>query len=212
MNKYLWIALVACLPLLLSGQALQAAGDAAAGREKTATCATCHGVDGNNAVPLYPRLAGQGEKYLLQRLQAIQRGDVAAPLMVGQLDDKSAQDLEDIAAWFAGNPLAPGAAATDGVEEGEQIYRFGIPDRGIPACSACHSPTGLGNFPAGYPRLAGQHAAYIVKMLLRYRDGGEIHNETTAFMKDIALGMTKGEMQAVGNYVEGLRVAERKTP
>ena len=77
------------------------AGDAAAGKAQTAVCAACHGADGNSAVPTFPKLAGQGEKYLYKQLKDVRDGARPIPTMAGQLDGKSNQDLADIAAYFA---------------------------------------------------------------------------------------------------------------
>jgi len=184
-------------------------GDAAAGSRKVEVCTACHAADGNSAIPAYPKLAGQGERYLLRQLRAIKRGDWNIPLMVGQLDAMSDQDLQDIAAFYASGQMSRGATDPGLVQHGQRIYRAGIAARGVPACMACHSPTGAGNAPAGYPRLAGQHAEYLLERLEQYRDGKAEYelpyDETARIMSDVTAGMLYNDMKAVASYIQGLR-------
>lgn len=207
MNRARMIMATACV--LLWAAPSWAGGDATAGRDKVEVCAACHMADGNSLIPAYPKLAGQGERYLLRQLRAIKRGDWAIPLMAGQLDAMSDQDLQDIAAFYAGNLMSGGATNPEMLEQGQRIYRAGIAARGVPACMACHSPTGAGNPPAGYPRLAGQHAEYILERLEQYRDNRmpyeRAYDETARIMSDIASGMLYNDMQAVADYIQGLR-------
>ena len=79
-------------------------GDASAGKAKSGTCAACHGADGNGNIPLYPRLAGQHEDYLRKALGDYQSGARRNPVMKGMVASLSAQDLDDLAAWFASQP------------------------------------------------------------------------------------------------------------
>jgi len=218
--KNLVIALVASLSLV---GFVQAEGDAAAGKNKAAACAACHGADGNSQVPSFPKLAGQNERYLLKQLGDIQCGGLSpeaqkkakcmprlVPTMAGQLDAMSEQDLADIAAWYASQAPSGGQANPDLVSRGEAIYRGGIREKGVAACTACHSPTGQGNAPAGYPHLAGQHADYIAAQLKAFRmaedigSGGRSNDGDTKMMRDIAVRMSDGEIDAVSSYIAGL--------
>lgn len=199
-----WLATLAVALVAVAAQA----GDADAGRELSGTCITCHGEDGNSVIGIYPKLAGQNEKYLLRMLHAIKDGKSPAPLMAGQLDDMSDRDLEDIAAWYASQRMSGGAAKADLVELGEAIYHGGRPERQVAACAACHSPTGSGNAPAGYPRVAGQQAEYLSKRLLKYRDGTGVYDERSQIMRDIAARLSPEEIEAVSSYMQGLRVRE----
>ena len=152
MNK-----VVAVFSLLLGWASLgivaqaNAAGDASAGKDKVAVCAACHGADGNSAAPTFPKLAGQGEKYLLKQLQDIRDGARPVPTMVGQLDGKSDQDLADMAAFYASQARSGGQTDPALLALGEKVYRSGVAERNVAACVACHSPTGAGNAPAGFP-------------------------------------------------------------
>ncbi|NNK38255.1 MAG: cytochrome c4, partial [Xanthomonadales bacterium] len=150
---------IATLLVLVSSQAY-AAGDAAAGQSKSAICAACHSVDGNSAVPNWPKLAGQHEQYLLRQLQLIKSGARPVPEMMAITPGLSDQDLMDLSAYFASQTINGGVADESKVPLGERIYRAGNADSGVPACMACHGPAGEGNPLAGYPALAGQHAVY----------------------------------------------------
>lgn len=187
-----------------------AVGDAARGESKASSCAACHGADGNSAVGAFPKLAGQNERYLLKQLNDVQSGARAIPQMAGQLDGKSPQDLEDIAAYYAAQQSGYGQARADLVELGESIYRAGIKEKGVAACTACHSPTGQGNAPAGMPALAGQHAEYTVAQLKAFRlgadqpDKGRINDGETRMMRDNASRLSDLEIEAVSSYISGL--------
>ena len=188
---------------------LMPAGDTAAGEAQTMVCAACHGADGNSAVPTFPKLAGQGQKYLYKQLQDIRDGARPVPTMVGQLDGKSNQDLADIAAYYAAQSRTGGQTDPELLALGEAVYRGGIPERDVAACTACHSPTGAGNAPAGFPALAGQHAEYIAAQLVAYRKGyedetGRINDGDTRIMRITAFGLSDREIEAVSSYAAGL--------
>ena len=192
---------------LLAGSGIaNAGGDAAAGQSKTAVCAACHGADGNSAVAMYPKLAGQSEKYLLKQMEDIKSGARPVPVMTGQLDAMSEQDMADIAAYFASKSVQLGAANPEPelLKLGERLYRGGDAEKGIAACTACHSPTGVGNGPAGFPSLGGQHAEYIVTALKAIRTEDRSNDGESRIMRDIAYRMNDKEIEAVANYVSGL--------
>ena len=202
------IAFITLLALTSATPAL--AGDAAAGKEKSVTCSACHGADGNSAAPTFPKLAGQGEKYLLKQMQDIRDGARPVPTMVGQVDNMSDEDLADIAAFYASQPKSGSQAKADLVALGAQVYRGGVAERNVPACSACHSPTGNGNAPAGFPSLAGQHADYTAAQLKAYRLGyedesGRTNDGDAKIMRTIAFGLSDAEIEAVSSYIAGLK-------
>ncbi len=199
MNKLL-ISLL--LTIGLTGVA-HAAGDAAAGKGKTAVCGACHGADGNSAIANFPKLAGQNEKYLIKQLNDIKSGKRPVVEMTGLLDALSEQDIADISAYFAKQNGTVGHAAKDLVEQGQQIYRAGIADKGVAACTACHSPTGGGNAQAGFPAIGGQHAAYTEKQLMTFRKG-ERNNDPQQMMQDVAGKLSDAEIKAVASYIQGL--------
>ena len=196
--------------LVLAGNQAMAGGDAEAGQAKAATCVACHGVDGNSAVPTFPKLAGLGHKYLLKQMKDIRDGRRPVALMAGQVDNMSDQDLADIAAFYDAQPRTGGMADPNKVTLGRKVYLAGIAERQVPACSGCHSPTGNGNGPAGYPSLGGQHAEYIAGQLKMFRKGyedptGRTNGGEAKIMRTTAFRMSDMEIEAVASYIAGLQ-------
>ena len=200
MNKLL-VSLL--LSLGVTGLA-QAAGDAAAGQAKTAVCAACHSADGNSLAPNFPKLAGQGERYLLKQLQDIKSGNRQVIEMTGMLTSLSDQDLADIAAYYASQKGSIGQADPKLVERGEALFRGGNLELGMPACIGCHSPDGSGNDLAGFPQLSGQHAAYTAKQLTDFREGNRTNDGDSMIMRSIAAKLSNKDIEAVSSYIQGL--------
>ena len=197
-------------------QVAVAGGDAAAGKDKSQLCAACHGADGNSPAPNFPKLAGLGEKYILKQMNDIQAGERVVPEMTGMLDAFSEQDKADVAAYFASQTMQLSGSkeinvlTNIGVEVaalplGEKIYRAGNKESGVPACMGCHSPSGQGNSPAGYPRIGGQYPEYIEKQLRAFRAGERTNDGDARIMRDIAAKLTDAEIKAVASYISGLR-------
>ncbi len=200
MNK-LFVSLL--LTLGISGLA-HAAGDAAAGQGKIAMCSACHNADGNSMVPNFPKLAGQGERYLLKQMRDIKSGDRPVVEMTGMLDAMSEQDLADISAWYASQKGTIGAADPALVEHGEALYRGGKLVDGVPACTGCHSPNGEGLDLAVYPKLNGQHADYIAKQLTDFREGNRTNDGDAMIMRSIAAKLSNKDIKALSSYINGL--------
>lgn len=182
-----------------------AAGDAEAGKDKVMMCSACHGADGNSPAPNFPSLAGQGEPYMVKQLIDIRDGARSVPEMVPFVMGVSDQDFADMAAYFASQTAKPGIAKEEFVNLGQRIYRGGIEEKGVPACLACHGPTGAGITLAAYPRLAGQHTAYTNKQLTDFSMGTRTNDGDARIMRDIAERMHTKEIEAVSSYIEGLR-------
>lgn len=200
MNKIL-VSLL--LTLGLTGVA-QAAGDATAGQAKTAVCAACHGADGNSAVPNFPKLAGQGERYLLKQMIDIKEGNRQVVEMTGMLTNLSPEDMADIAAYFSSQQMSVGTTDPAQLELGQALFRGGKLEEGMPACTGCHSPTGSGNSPAGFPHLGGQHAQYVAKQLTDFREGNRTNDGDTLIMRGIAAKLSNKDIAAVSSYIQGL--------
>lgn len=201
------LAALAVLTALAAPQ-IFAAGDATAGQAKSAICAACHGADGNSVVPNWPKLAGQHEQYMTRQVSLIKAGARPVPEMVGIVAGLSEQDIEDLSAYFAAQPIAAGVADESKIILGERIFRAGNAESGVPACMACHGPAGEGNPLAGYPALAGQHAVYTANMLTRFRAGenwGE--GDASQVMNGSAAELTDEEIAAVASYIQGLYLA-----
>ena len=196
--------IVACILMTFGWMSLaHAAGDATAGQGKIALCAGCHGADGNSMVASFPKLAGQGERYLVKQMNDIRSGARVIPEMTAMLDNMSEQDIADIAAYFAGQTSTVGAAKAELVVAGEMMYLAGNAAKSIPACAACHSPTGAGNAQAGFPSLGGQHAAYTSKQLKNFRTEMRTNDDAT-IMRQVAALMSDKEIEAVASYIQGL--------
>jgi len=180
------------------------AGNADSGKDKVATCVACHGQDGNSMVGLWPSLAGQNANYLVRQLQHIKSGKRSIAVMAGLLDNFSKEDLDDIAAFYASKNNAIGQVAADKVELGRKLYYSGSLEKGIPACTACHSPKGKGNAPAGYPLLSGQQADYVTKSLKNYRSGERNNDESSQMMMAIAYKLDDVEIDALSSFINGL--------
>ncbi|MGH8398315.1 MAG: c-type cytochrome [Gammaproteobacteria bacterium] len=175
-------------------------GNAAAGQKKSATCAACHGADGNSVSPQFPKLAGQNADYIVRELQRFKSGERKNPIMAGMAAPLSDQDMQDLAAWFSSQTVKTGEADPSLVKTGEAVYRGGDRESGVPACLACHGPDGAGNAPMLIPALAGQHADYVVSQLEAFSSGAR----KSAMMDTIAARLTPAQMKAVASYIQGL--------
>ena len=193
---------------LMLAAAAYGAGDPAAGKALSLACSACHGLDGASGIdPTYPNLAGQSEKYLFRQMQLIRSNERPILLMTGQLTGKSDQDLQNLAAYYASLPVKIRQATgdDDSIAKAQAIYRGGILAKGVAACAACHSPTGSGNAPAGFPQLGGQPAAYVIDQLTAYREGRRATDEDYGgMMRDIAHALTDGEIALIADYLQGL--------
>ena len=180
------------------------AGNPDKGQAKVAVCSACHGSDGNSVVGLWPSLAGQNEKYLTKQLRLVKSGDRVIASMTGLLDNLEDSDLEDIAAYYASQKNTVGQTDESKVELGRKLYYAGNLEKGVPACSACHSPRGLGNAPAAYPLLSGQQPEYVAKALKDYRSGARVNEDPSKIMAAIAYKLDDEEIEALSSFVHGL--------
>ena len=212
---------------LASGAAAKVAGDATAGQAKAAVCGACHGMDGNSVAPNFPKLAGQGERYLIKQIHDIKAWDAetnpakkatagrAVLEMTGLLASVNDQDIADISAYFASqNTQLSGSQKlevqvnsglkVDSLELGAKTFRAGNLANGVPACTGCHAPDGKGNAAAGFPRLSGQHPDYIAKQLTNFRAGDRVNDGDTSPMRSIADKLSDAEIKALANFIAGL--------
>jgi len=185
------LAQTAAKPDLEKGQAIA-----------TQVCAACHTFDGSRGAPANPILQGQHPEYLVKQLAEFKSGKRPSPVMQGFASMLSEDDMRNVSAFYASKQAEKGAATQkDLVRLGESIYRGGIASKQVPACAACHNPTGAG-IPAQYPRLGGQHAPYVEAQMVAFRDGAR-PNSTQ--MVQIAAKMSDREIKAVSDYIAGLR-------
>lgn len=188
-------------------------GTVEAGALKGATCAACHGPNGNSINPQWPKLAGQNAVYVAEQLRLFKAGVRLNPIMLGMATTLNDKDIDNVAVYYqAQTPVGAEADATLW-QAGEKLYRFGDPTREIPACTACHGPEGRGNSLAGYPALRAQYADYVTKQLTDYASGarygaarpGAPASRNGYMMQTIAKRLNGDDIKSVAAYVQGLR-------
>lgn len=203
----IFFATACCIVVGFAGNAAaQAAGtsaDQAARNVAVGTCATCHGPRGNSNVPKFPNLAGQRENYLAAQLKAFRdqaRGDAdAIAYMWGMAAPLSDEMITALSHYYAAQTPARGRGRDAAlIAKGREIYVSGIAAENIPACGTCHGARAEGA--ADFPRLAGQHAEYLIKQLYSFRN----ESRNVAIMHGVAKEMKLPEMQAVAAYLQSL--------
>ncbi len=200
--RYLCSVAGAVLLMLVGTMASQAAGDVEAGASKAAACAACHGADGNSSDPNNPKLAGQVPGYIAAQLAAFKSGARVNAIMAGLAAPLSEQDMLDLDAYYAAQTPTAGAVAEDQLalaQQGGKVYRGGYRPMAVAACMSCHGPTGVG-IPPQYPRVSGQHPAYLERQLLDYKSGAR----TNAIMNDIAFRLSAEQIKALASYMYAL--------
>jgi cytochrome c553 len=173
-----------------------------------AVCGACHGVDGNGLGPTFPKLASQHAEYLAKQLtnfkvvppatSAERPNAIMSPIAASM----SNQDMKNVAAYYESQTLKPAQAKNQAtVALGQKIWRGGIAEKGVPACAACHGPTGAG-IPIQYPRIGGQWQDYLDSQLENFKSGARHNNGP---MMTISQRLSDEEMKAVTDYAAGLR-------
>jgi cytochrome c553 len=166
-------------------------------------CSTCHGDHGRSIAPTFPNLAAQSAPYLEAQLKAFKDQTRADPdaqaYMWGMASQLSDSDIADLARYFARQPAAVGRAGDAALlERGKRVFEEGIPAQHIPACAACHGPRAEGA--AAFPRLADQHAPYILKQLLVIQNA--LRNAPV--MHGVVKDLTREQMLAVATYLQSI--------
>ncbi|MFL2726470.1 MAG: c-type cytochrome [Gammaproteobacteria bacterium] len=184
-------------------------GDASNGSSLVATCAACHGNDGNSINTDWPSLAGQNQKYLYDQLVYFVNGERENALMtavIPYLKNLSSDELLDIAAFYAESSASVGQADSDIdlLALGESLYRAGDLSRGIPACTACHSLYGEGNIQAGFPKISGQQKGYLISTLKEYRSQIRNAGNYALVMQAASANLKDDDIEALANYMHGL--------
>lgn len=184
-------------------------GDAAKGQEIASTvCIACHGADGNSPSSANPKIAGQHAPYLLKQMKNFKadaegKSERVNAIMNGMIAPYTEEQMKDLAAWFSSQKQSGGEMKNrDTLALGQKLWRAGDASKGLPACAACHGPTGAG-LPAQYPRLAGQFAEYTEAQLKAFRVS-ERANDPNRMMQMVSIKMTDAEIRAVADYIAGL--------
>jgi cytochrome c553 len=163
-------------------------------------CAACHGVDGNSTDPQYPKLAGMDQEYLMRQLKAFASGKRRDDTMSGIIGGIDPNDFSTLAAYYGKLKPTPGKIQDPQLAaKGKVVFEDGNTDSGVPACAGCHQPDGKGN--ARFPRLAGQHQAYVLKQLADYKSG---RRATDPLMTTVGKRLTADETKALAEYIAGL--------
>ena len=200
MNRWVFIITT----ILMTGVSAQGiAGDPAAGEAKAQACVACHGADGNSANSGFPSLAGQVPGYIAGQLAAFKSGKRANAIMMGLAQPLSAEDMADLDAWYASQTIAPRSISEDQLalaSEGESLYRGGSAELAVPACMACHGPSGRG-MPSNYPRVAGQWPEYLEGQLLAFKSG----ERAGKIMGPIAHRLSAQQIHALSVYMSALQ-------
>lgn len=198
-----WLISVSVAAALAGGLA-QAAGDPKAGEAKAGTvCVACHGPMGNSIVPNWPKLAGQHPEYIYKQLVDFKAGNRANDQMTPMAAPLTEEEMRNLAAYYAAQTQTAGAADPAVAALGEKLFRAGNPETGVPACSGCHGPAGMGVGAAKFPRISGQHADYTKLTLTGFRDGARA-NDPNSMMRGVAARMSDKEIAAVAQYLQGL--------
>jgi cytochrome c553 len=170
----------------------------------TNLCIACHGIDGNSPLPANPNLSGQHAGYITKQLMQFKNGERDNAVMKGMVANLTEQDMINLGSYFEQQKQNLLFAKSNGENSlGEKIYRAGVATKGLPACASCHGPAGHG-IPDLYPRLNSQHAAYTISQLNAFRLETRM-NDNAMMMRTIAQKLTDKEMNAVADYIQGLR-------
>ncbi len=184
-------------------------GDPAAGKDKAAMCAGCHGEDGMSIDPTtFPNLAGQYAAYIYKQVldfQLANRNDDTMSAMAGMVTET--QDLMDISAFFASQKMMKGKKGDAKLaEKGKKLYMNGNKKLGdYAACVRCHGKNGKGKDKSNalFPVIGGQTRDYLIKQLNDFKSGTRT-NDPASMMAMVAKGMSEAEIKEVAEYLSGL--------
>ena len=192
--------LMALLTGLVGGTAQAQADEARARKIVAGVCFVCHGVEGDAASEVFPRLAGQHWQYTFKQLDNFKSGKRKSTAMAPMVSKLSAGEMEALGRYFEKMPVSPEPSKEPALAiQGRDLYQQGDPTRGVPACASCHGPAALGT--AALPRLASQYAGYIETQLRQFNTRERTNDN--AVMHTIASKMTALEMAAVAQYLAG---------
>src|SRR5277367_319632 len=203
------LAMAASMSLGVVARGADVAADATTDAQKAAlrktveTCGTCHGVNGRSVSPTFPNLAAQQAGYIELQLKAFKDQTRADPdaqaYMWGMASQLSDSMIGALAGYFSAQPAAPGKTGNAAlIAQGKHLFEEGVPARQIPPCASCHGAHAEGL--ASFPRLAGQHAPYLLKQLLVIQSV----LRTAPVMHGVIKDLTRDQMQAVVAYLESI--------
>ncbi len=198
MRFFALLLAVGALPVLAAEEAaLMQRGEALV----MGKCFLCHGATGDSSSPLYPKLAGQNEAYLLKQLRNFKAGERESNDMRKVVADMSDDDMRAAAHFFSHQQPSRGKSAYGDMRVvGERLYTQGNPDKGLLPCRDCHGGSGAGS--DNLPRIAGQHTLYIETQLSLFEERKRTNDN--AQMQDIAKRLSVDEARAVAEFLRGL--------
>jgi cytochrome c553 len=168
----------------------------------TTVCSGCHGTDGNSVIPMFPKIAGLQESYIVKQLRDFQSGRRKSDIMAPVVAALKPEDVAPLASYFSQQKLVPGEAVDKkSIAVGKLLFFDGNEDSGVPACVGCHKPLGAGY--QIYPRIGGQHVQYVTQQLKNFASGDR-NNDVSRFMRVLAKRMTEEEIQSVADYLVSL--------
>ena len=200
--KRLWILAATISGAIVSNSALPASVEA--GAAKAVVCQACHGANGNSANPEWPSLAGIGADYIAEQLKNFKDGKRPNPVMMPNAMTLKDDDMDNLGAYFDSLTNTGLEADPSYWQAGQKLYRAGDAARAIPACMACHGPTGRGNEPAKFPALRGQQSVYVMKQLNDYASGARTTGPN-GIMPTISKRLSPDDIRNLASYLQGLR-------
>ena len=205
--RFLFPLVSSFIPIMLIFSGAQASDAKKGAALAQGLCAACHASDGNSVIPSNPILAGQHYSYLKNQLNYFQvkEGEDSAKrenaVMLGIASGLSSDDIDNLSAYYSQQKIKPSYASNiELAKAGEVVYKAGDNTRGIPSCSSCHGPRGLG-IPGQFPRISGQHATYTASTLKSYKNGSRANNQQ---MMTISSRLTEKQINALAEYLAGL--------
>lgn len=164
-------------------------------------CFLCHGLEGESASPVFPRLAGQHAEYIAKQLADFQSGKRKSDTMKPQAEELTPAEMKSLGAFFQSkNAGARPAKDPDLLAVGKFVFMRGNQFTGLPSCSSCHGAKGLGT--PQLPRLAGQHPRYIEDQLKQFNNRERTNDN--AVMHTVASKLSELERHAVAEYIATL--------
>lgn len=173
-------------------------------------CYSCHGVGGNNPTQSTPSLAGQNATYTYKMLQDYKSGrfyvDHKSHVMVHLMQYYDAQQMADMAAYFAAQPLPYAEYVSKDIEVDPEIVRLvakGDTSRMIVPCASCHGAHGEGGMNET-PALTGLSPRMFIRQMQKYKSG-ERHNDVNSGMAQFSKDLTDAEIEALADYYAQLK-------
>lgn len=179
------------------------------GKEKANICATCHNIDGNSTIPMWPKLAGQFSTYIFEQLKAFKnnkKNERQNQIMYNIVKDLTEKDFYDLSRYFSiQKTMQKNTPNTNTTQfyAGKALYHVGSKSNGIPACAACHGANAQGNEFAGIPKLQSQHAEYVIQQLENYKTGQRA-TDYNNIMRDITYKLNTEQIKSVADYISNI--------